>query len=270
MLAVDRERLAREASEHHTTALAETKRLVEEAEQRATSAEERAREAVAQATEARAQAQTEAESILTRARREAEQIIAAANTQAESITASGDSEKQRQLAALKAEVDRLAKRRDAITAQLASLRDVVAGFGDDDGGRLSVRAPDRVREHGRGPAARSGPRTTTRTETDGRSGAVGGPSDLGEPGPPLDHRAPFFVGFVGATGALLAYWLLTNIAADRLDAGADRRGAVPRRGAQPGGDVLRAARAAPGLRGPRGDRLRASSPWCCSSWPSCR
>ena len=32
MLAVDRERLAREASEHHTTALAETKRLVEEAE----------------------------------------------------------------------------------------------------------------------------------------------------------------------------------------------------------------------------------------------
>jgi predicted PurR-regulated permease PerM len=44
-------------------------------------------------------------------------------------------------------------------------------------------------------------------------GAVGGPVDLGEPGPPLDHRAPFFVGFVGALGALLAYWLATNIAA---------------------------------------------------------
>ena len=38
-------------------------------------------------------------------------------------------------------------------------------------------------------------------------------SDLGEPGAPLDHRAPFFVGFVGASGALVAYWLLTNIAA---------------------------------------------------------
>jgi predicted PurR-regulated permease PerM len=44
-------------------------------------------------------------------------------------------------------------------------------------------------------------------------GAVGGPSYLGEPGPPLDHRAPFYLGFVGAAGALLAYWLLTNIAA---------------------------------------------------------
>jgi predicted PurR-regulated permease PerM len=44
-------------------------------------------------------------------------------------------------------------------------------------------------------------------------GAVGGPTYLGEPGAPLDHRAPFFVGFVGALGALLAYWLATNIAA---------------------------------------------------------
>jgi predicted PurR-regulated permease PerM len=42
---------------------------------------------------------------------------------------------------------------------------------------------------------------------------VGGPSYLGEPGPPLDHRAPFYLGFVGAAGALVAYWLLTNIAA---------------------------------------------------------
>jgi predicted PurR-regulated permease PerM len=53
----------------------------------------------------------------------------------------------------------------------------------------------------------------TSAESDDDVGAVGGPSDLGEPGPPLDHRAPFFVGFVGAAGALLAYWLLTNIAA---------------------------------------------------------
>jgi predicted PurR-regulated permease PerM len=44
-------------------------------------------------------------------------------------------------------------------------------------------------------------------------GAVGGPSYLGEQGPPLDHRAPFYLGFVGAAGALVAYWLLTNIAA---------------------------------------------------------
>jgi predicted PurR-regulated permease PerM len=45
------------------------------------------------------------------------------------------------------------------------------------------------------------------------AGAVGGPSYFGEPGPPLDHRAPFYLGFVGAAGALVAYWLLTNIVA---------------------------------------------------------
>jgi predicted PurR-regulated permease PerM len=32
-------------------------------------------------------------------------------------------------------------------------------------------------------------------------------SDLGEPGPPLDHRAPFFVGLVGGLGFALAWWL---------------------------------------------------------------
>jgi predicted PurR-regulated permease PerM len=47
---------------------------------------------------------------------------------------------------------------------------------------------------------------------DDEPGAVGGPDDLGEPGPPLDHHAPFYVGFVGASGALLAFWLATNIA----------------------------------------------------------
>jgi predicted PurR-regulated permease PerM len=38
------------------------------------------------------------------------------------------------------------------------------------------------------------------------------PDEFGEPGPPLDHHAPFYVGFVGASGALLAFWLATNIA----------------------------------------------------------
>ncbi|WP_307827753.1 AI-2E family transporter [Nocardioides sp. SYSU D00038] len=40
-----------------------------------------------------------------------------------------------------------------------------------------------------------------------------GGSYLGEPGPPLDHRAPFYVGFAGALGALLAYWVLTQVQA---------------------------------------------------------
>jgi predicted PurR-regulated permease PerM len=36
---------------------------------------------------------------------------------------------------------------------------------------------------------------------------------LGEPGPPLDHHAPFFVGFVGGLGVLIAIWLATQIQA---------------------------------------------------------
>jgi predicted PurR-regulated permease PerM len=46
--------------------------------------------------------------------------------------------------------------------------------------------------------------------------SAGIPTDedyLGEPGPPLDHRAPFYVGFVGAAGALVALWLALNIQA---------------------------------------------------------
>jgi predicted PurR-regulated permease PerM len=36
---------------------------------------------------------------------------------------------------------------------------------------------------------------------------------LGEPGPPLDHHAPFYVGFVGGLGVLIAIWLATQIQA---------------------------------------------------------
>ena len=75
MLAVERERVAREATEHHSNATAETKRLVEEAEQRAAAAEQRAREAHTQADEHRGQAQTEAKALLDRARREAEVLM---------------------------------------------------------------------------------------------------------------------------------------------------------------------------------------------------
>jgi predicted PurR-regulated permease PerM len=37
--------------------------------------------------------------------------------------------------------------------------------------------------------------------------------DLGRPGPPLDHRAPFYVGFVGGLGVLVALWLALNVRA---------------------------------------------------------
>ena len=37
--------------------------------------------------------------------------------------------------------------------------------------------------------------------------------DLGSPGPPLDHRAPFYVGFVGGLGALVAIWVALHVQA---------------------------------------------------------
>ncbi|GAB6986142.1 AI-2E family transporter [Nocardioides pyridinolyticus] len=36
---------------------------------------------------------------------------------------------------------------------------------------------------------------------------------LGEPGPPLDHHAPFYVGFVGGLGVLVAIWLALQVSA---------------------------------------------------------
>lgn len=52
--------------------------------------------------------------------------------------------------------------------------------------------------------------------TDDRHAASGDPAGedyLGEPGPPLDHHAPFFVGFVGGLGVLVAIWLAMQIQA---------------------------------------------------------
>ena len=134
MLAVEKERLAREATDHHTSALAETKRLVEEAEERADvrrgagprgdrSRPPRHRSAGADRGRGHPQPGP--------ARGRADRRRGAAPRPSRSSPAATP-RSERQLAALRAEVDRMAKRRDAITAQLASLRDVVAGFGEDE------------------------------------------------------------------------------------------------------------------------------------------
>lgn len=48
---------------------------------------------------------------------------------------------------------------------------------------------------------------------DGDSGIPTEGDDLGTPGPPLDHRAPFYVGFVGGLGALVAIWVGLHVQA---------------------------------------------------------
>ncbi len=196
-LAVEKERLTREAAEHHSTATAETDKLVKEAEERANAAERRARDAMAQANSQRQQAQEEAERLLSHARREAEQVVSSAQTQAQSFTAAGEAEAERELAALHAEVDRYARRRDAIVAQLGALRDVVAGFADDPApAEAEIRRRGARRREVSAPDLRAG-----RVTRDGRPGRAA------EVTTPLHHRSPFAVGFLGALGALLAFWL---------------------------------------------------------------
>ncbi|MDQ1614526.1 MAG: hypothetical protein QOJ60_465 [Actinomycetota bacterium] len=131
-LAVDRERLTKEAVDRHGSAMAETHRLVAEAEMRAKAAEDRAADATATATKHREQAAAEADRSLSRSRHEAEQIVRAARSQAEQIVSNATANADRQTAAARAELEALEKRRDAIVAQLAQLRHVVTTFHGDD------------------------------------------------------------------------------------------------------------------------------------------
>lgn len=131
-LAVDKERLTKEAADSHSNAVAETSRLVHEAESRANSAETRAREAMAAATKHRAQATAESEKTLVRSRREAEQIVTSARRQAEQIVRNAEADAERQRTSTQRDVELLQARRDGIVAQLGSLQDVLLSFAKTD------------------------------------------------------------------------------------------------------------------------------------------
>ena len=132
-LAVDKERLSKEAADSHSNAVAETSRLVQEAESRANGAESRAREAIATATKHREQASAESEKTLLRSRLEAEQIVTAARRQGEQIVRNAEADAERQRTSTQRDVELLQARRDGIVAQLGQLQDVLRSFaGADD------------------------------------------------------------------------------------------------------------------------------------------
>lgn len=142
MLAVERERLAREAADHHDQAMAETARIVTEGETRAADAEERARIAAQHVADQRAELAKESEGIIARARRDAEAILSKARAEADHLASTATVEAEKGHAIIKAEVDRLTKRRDAIAAQLSSLTDLVSGFGKtEDPAELEAPKP---------------------------------------------------------------------------------------------------------------------------------
>ncbi|MDP9444526.1 MAG: hypothetical protein M3P83_09365, partial [Actinomycetota bacterium] len=131
-LAVERERLTKDAAERHSAAVEETRRLLADAEERVDAAERRAADATTQANRQRAEATAEAERVAVRARREAEQIVAAARQQAKQIQAHEHADVGRSVEATRAELAALQKRRDGIVAQLVSLHELVASFHSDD------------------------------------------------------------------------------------------------------------------------------------------
>ena len=251
-LAVEKERLAKEAADHHTSATAETKRLVEEAEERA----DRRRAAGPRGD--RPGHRPSASRPRTRPRRcspaPAARPSRSSPRPAPRPTRSPPPATPRPSASwptLKAEVDRLTKRRDAIAAQLASLRDVVAGFGEDD--ELSKDpAPPRT-------ATADAPRTPSEADATPSRRREPADEDLGEPGRPFSRHSPFYIGFFGGLGALLAFWLGSQLLRDQLGADPDRGRDVPGRRPQPGRRVLRAPRPAAHLRRAGRDRRR--------SWP---
>lgn len=128
VLAVEKERLAREASENHASATEQTGKLVKDAETRAKAADERARDIMAQATKARGAAATEATRLLDNAKLEAQQLLSGATAEAQKIRVSATTDVERQTRVLRAEVEDLQRRREGIMAQMGQLRDIVSSF----------------------------------------------------------------------------------------------------------------------------------------------
>lgn len=128
VLAVEKERLAREASENHASATDQTAKLVKDAEARAKAADDRAHDIMAQAAKARDAASAEAARLLDNAKAEATQLVSSASAEAQHIRVSATTDAERQTRVLRAEVEELQRKRDGIMAQMGQLRDIVSTF----------------------------------------------------------------------------------------------------------------------------------------------
>ncbi len=131
VLAVEKERLAREASENHVSAMEQTSKLVKDAETRAAAADDRARDIMAQAAKARDAASAEASRLLDNAKTDASQQVSSANAEAQKIRATATTDAERQTRSLRSEVEELQRKRDGIMAQMGQLRDIVSTFAPD-------------------------------------------------------------------------------------------------------------------------------------------
>lgn len=127
-LAAEKDRMAREATEHHNALTEQSAKMVSDAEARAAAAEVRAQEMLDQANEQRASARQYADDTLNKAGTEADRVKRAARDQATAMTAGAQAEADRRLATVRSEVERLHKRRVAVTSQMAQLQELMTTF----------------------------------------------------------------------------------------------------------------------------------------------
>ncbi|MBC7596121.1 MAG: hypothetical protein H7288_19720 [Kineosporiaceae bacterium] len=132
VLAVEKERLAREAAESHAAATQQTAKLVADSETRASAAEDRARQILSQANKNRESAGAESAGLLDKAKKEVTTLIASAKADADHIRASAATDVERQTRLLRAEVEDLQRKREGIMAQMGQLRDIVTSFAGGD------------------------------------------------------------------------------------------------------------------------------------------
>ena len=128
VLAVEKERLAREANDAHASAVEQTGQLVSDAESRASTADDRAREAIAQATAARESASIDSARMIEDAETHAKSILAQVKAEAELHRTTAAKDLEHQTRSLRTELADLQERRAAILAQLGQIRDIVGGF----------------------------------------------------------------------------------------------------------------------------------------------
>lgn len=168
-LAIEQERLSREAAEAHEVAIREIERMRGEAAARIAAEERHAIESIDHDTRLRDEAREEADRIVLRGKQSAEQIVEAAHRQAGQAELHGRDEARRILESARKDAKAFRVRRDAIIDTLAELRDLISGVGsevvslDSD---LTDGDPDGVPQQSDEPdSARPGPSQGIRHET---------------------------------------------------------------------------------------------------------
>jgi hypothetical protein len=127
-LAARREQAERAESERHGEAVVATRKLVDEAERRAATAEERAAAVAARNEQVEREANERARQLVDDAQRDADRVLADVRVTAQQMQAEADAEADRRRAAVQRELDDLTKQKDEVSRHLAQMRQLVGSL----------------------------------------------------------------------------------------------------------------------------------------------